>query len=109
MMNQNFKKILVLIIILFIFLGLKLIQAALYVEDKLVFKGSGGDDMIRLTRGAYTYTISVGEDGHFVIKNNSSAVIFRIDDSGDLHFPLGTIKQGISLSNITGFPDDCPT
>ena len=106
-MNQNFKKILILIVVLFIFLGFKIIQAALYVEDKLSFQRSG-DDMISLTRGDYTYTISVGEiDSNFVIKNTSSAVIFRIDASGNIYFPLGSIKDGISLSNITSFPDDC--
>jgi len=108
MMNQNFKKILVLIIILLAFLGFKLIQAALYVENKLIFKGSESDNMFTLTRATSTYTVSVGTDDSFVIKNTSSVVIFKIDGSGNFHLPLGTIEQGISLSDITNFPADCP-
>ncbi len=106
-MNQNFKKILVLIIVLLIFLGLKIIQAALYVENKLIFDRSA-DDMISLTRGEDKYTIAVGTDGSFVIRYATSTVIFKIDNSGNIYFPEGSIKEGtISPSKITDFPTDC--
>ena len=108
-MNQNFKKILVLMVVLFAFLGFNFIRASLYVEDKLRFQRSG-DDMISLTRGSYTYTIAVGTDDSFVIKNGSSTVIFKIDSSGNIYFPAGIIQEGnISLSNVTDFPTDCAT
>ena len=108
MMNQIFKRFLILIAVLFVFLGFKTIQAFLNIEDKLILQPPSGDNMIILNRGDYTYTIAVGTIDDFVIKNTSSVVIFKIDEFGNIYFP-GKIIENISLSNITDFPPDCAT